>query len=134
MILASNSGTLPSSHATVMLKLRARSQSQKVVPNGAIIAVTVILGVLFIAFALTVIYWRYTAKLDKEERENHARIELDRRAKNVESPSSGSATTHRTAHRPRSCGGNGPSRGKDRKMDGKESGLRVVFYRLIQWL
>lgn len=112
MTLTSNNWTLPSSHTTLILKLEARSQSQKAVPNGTIIAVTVILGVLFIAFALTVIYWRYMAKLDKEERKTHARIELDRRAKTTESPSSGSAKTHRTAYQPRPRGGNGPSRGK----------------------
>lgn len=116
-----NNGTTPSSHATRILKLRARSQSQKVVPNGAIIAVTVILGVLFIAFVLTVIYWRYMAKLDKEDRDKHARTELERRAKNVESPSSGSAKTHRTAYQPRPRDGNGPSRGKHRKKDAKRS-------------
>lgn len=118
-LLESNNGTLASFHATLTSKLRARSQSQKVVPNGAIITVTVILGVLFIAFALTVIYWRYMAKLDKEERETHARIELKRRAKNVESPSSGSAKTHRIAYQPRPRDGNGPSRGKHRKKDGR---------------
>jgi len=104
--------TLPTSHPTFVSKLKARSQSQKIVPNGAIIAVTVILGVIFIAFALTVIYWRYMAKLDKEEREKHTQIELDRRAKKVKSPTSGSARTHQTAYQPRPRSGNGPSRGQ----------------------
>jgi len=112
MTLAFSNETIPPSHTTLVSKLEARSQSQKIVPNGAIIAVTVILGVIFIAFALTVIYWRYMAKLDREERNEHARIELNRRAKKVDSPSSGSGRTHRTAYQPRPEGGNGRSRGK----------------------
>jgi len=133
--LALNTRTLQTSHATLVSKLEARSQSQKAVPNGAIIAVTVILGVIFVAFALTVIYWRYMAKLDKEERENHSQIELDRRARKVKSPSSSSARTHQTAHQPRPRGGNGPSRGQyGEGNDERRFGLQLVLYRFVQRL
>ena len=111
---SSVNGTLLSSPFVGGSRLVSRSVSQKAVPNGTvntIIAVTVIFGVLFIAFALTVIYWRYMAKIDREDRERHARIELCRVKKMATSKSS-SKEGHVGTRSPRPRGGKGPSRGE----------------------
>ena len=114
--------TSPSSRANAVSELTRRSQSQKAVSSGTIntvIAITVILGVIFIAFALTVIYWRYMAKIDREERENHARMELSRRAKKLEPPNPDSERRQRIAGQLRPRGGNGRSRGKYQQIGGR---------------
>lgn len=116
VILAFRNCVVPWSHTLVLPRIVRRDQSQKAVPNGAIIAVTVILGVIFLALALTVIYWRYMAKVDRLERGKHARMELSRRAKKLDSPSSGSDRTKRNAYQPRPRSRNGRSQGKDGKL------------------
>ena len=94
-------------------KLVRRGQPQTAVSGGtlnAIIAVTVIFGVIFIAFALTVIYWRYMAKIDREERERHARMEMRRKAK-IESSNPSLEQRQPIANVPRPQNANGRSHG-----------------------
>lgn len=100
----------------ILSRLVPRDQSEKSVPMvsiNTIIALTVILGVLFIAFALAWIYWLYMRKIDRKARLDRERTHKMLRSKTVsrESPDSGSQRRTGPAN-PRSGGGRGHSRSK----------------------